>query len=412
MNTIVYLLQVSASLGFFFALYYFLLRKFTFFTINRWYLLATLAFSFIIPLLTFTVRNEFVQGAVYVNQFQHLPAQLEGVNGKKAVLQAPINWFGVLTVAYLIIAIGLFAKMIVTLFVLFGKTTLKSSTKIGQVHIIRGNNRVGNGSFLNYIFLKEEKLEGDEVQQIIEHEMLHVKLLHSVDRILLEFSKIILWFNPLIYLCARAVEENHEFEVDYEIGRKADKSRYADLLLKLSTANRSTLYHTFSKIPLEKRITMLFKQPTKSMKKMIYVLVLPIGVLSCLAFANLKTEKKSVDSRKTNAQAGLYYKLSAGFGLQTSPSPFYSRLHINKNGKTFDKVTFNLADGSGSANLGTDDLLGVFIDGVFYKEDEVKKLPVEKTASLTFDKSKGAMKLDKIPEGNYAIPFCFKTINK
>lgn len=407
MKIIVYLLQVSACLGFFFTLYYFIFRRLTFFSINRWYLLVTLAFSFIIPLLTITVHNEYVQGAAYFSQFQDLPAKMQAIDVNKTVEQPQINWIDILALAYFIIAIVLFIRLIIVMSTFFSNSTLKNSTKIGRVHLIRGHKNVGNSSFLNYIFLEDENLEQAEVQQIIQHEMLHVRRLHSLDRIVLEVSKIILWFNPLIYLYAHAVEENHEFEVDGEIGRLADKTKYADLLLKLSISNQQTLYHTFSKVPLEKRITMLFNQPTKNMKKIIYVLVLPIGVFSCLAFSNLKTDKKE---EIANQSHGLYAKVSTHLDLQHSSSEFYSREHIqDKGGKKYDKVTFKLIDGAASANLGIEDKLGVFIDGTFYNEEDLKKLPVEKTALLTFDQSKDAIKFDKIPDDNYAIPFCFKT---
>ncbi|ALL05713.1 hypothetical protein AQ505_09545 [Pedobacter sp. PACM 27299] len=412
MKIIVYLLQVSACVGFFLALYHFILRKLTFFTINRWYLLAALAFSFIIPLLTLTIRNEYVQSSIYFNQLHDLSAKLQGIEVEKTIAQPQINWFDISTIVYLIIAIALLVRLIIVMSVFFGNTTLKNSTKIGRIHLIRGHKNISNGSFLNLIFLKDEKLEQAEVQQIIQHEMLHVQRLHSVDRIILELSKIILWFNPFIYLYSHAVEENHEFEVDGEIGRLADKNKYANLLLKLSISSQQTFYHTFSKVPLEKRITMLFNQPTKSMKKIIYVLVLPIGVLSCLAFSNLKTEKKSNNNGQTDAHRNheVYYKSSADLDSQNSTSQFYSRKHVHdKNGKNYDEVTFKLVDGAASAKLGTEDKLGVFIDGNFYNEEDIKTLPVEKTASLTFDQSKGAMKLEKIPNDNYAIPFCFKT---
>jgi hypothetical protein len=43
-------------------------------------------------------------------------------------------------------------------------------------------------------------------------------------------------------------------------------------------------------VPLKKRITMLFTKPTNRMKKVIYLLVVPVVLISCLAFAKLKNE--------------------------------------------------------------------------------------------------------------------------
>lgn len=431
MSTIVYLLQVSLCVGFFFAFYYFVLSNLTFFTVNRWYLLSTLALSFIIPSLSITVRKEYVPAipkALYINPLQDL--QVEYTNQSNAIVQPDIDWFAILTVAYIFIASALLIRMLFVIGVFFSRIKPKHSTKMGTARIIRGNNTLVNGSFLNYIFLNDDKLSHSEVQQIIQHEMFHVRLFHSVDRIILEMAKIILWFNPLIYLFSRGVEENHEFEVDYEMSRLTDRSKYADLLLHLSVADSGAIYHSFSKTPLEKRITMLFHKPTKTMKKLTYLFILPMGAVSCLAFADLKMETNSSAIRQLSSQLlgttsighdltanknhYAYFTSPAALSSQSTSNPFYTREEIHKaNGEVIVKVKFKLVDGAGaSADMGLEDKLGIFIDGTFYDEEAIKKLPVEKTALLTFDRSKDAFKRKKIPRGNYAVPFCFKTKDK
>ena len=78
MNALIYLLQVSACTAIFYLFYHLLLHRLTFFTINRWYLLATIFLSFIIPVLTIPVNPQqqhivVVQQAVYVNTLQMQP---------------------------------------------------------------------------------------------------------------------------------------------------------------------------------------------------------------------------------------------------------------------------------------------------------------------------------------------------
>jgi hypothetical protein len=293
MGAIIYLLQVSACMGLFYGFYYLMLSRLTFFTINRWYLVATLVLSFVIPLLTITVRPDsapIIKEAVYVNQLQTFQTPKPIISAPQ-IIEPVINWLDVLKAVYLLAVAGLFVKLIVMLISFFTNIQSKKSTKIGNVHILHGDKKLNNGSFLNYIFLNDDELSQEEIRQIIEHEMLHVKLLHSVDRILVKIAQIVLWFNPFVYLYARAIEENHEFEVDREIGLSNDKSKYADMLLHLSVARQGMLYNSFSMVPLKKRIAMLFTKPTNHMKKVIYLLALPVVMLSCLAFARLKSEK-------------------------------------------------------------------------------------------------------------------------
>jgi hypothetical protein len=297
MEVLIYLLQVTACTAVFYLFYYLFLNRLTFFVTNRWYLLITLVISFIIPLLTFRVSQPPVYAGV-VEQVVYVYAPHRTIMQQPiptAVQAQPINWMKLLKLTYLLAVAGLSVHLIITLIAFFKRLKGKRITKIGKVHVLSGSEKIANGSFLNYIFLNEQELSPAEMEQIIAHEMLHVKLYHSVDRILVKIAQIVLWFNPFIYLYARSVEENHEFEVDREVARSTDKHNYANLLLHLSVAGQGMLYHNFSKVPLKKRITMLFNQPSANMKKIVYVLIAPVLLISCLAFARMKKQ----DARQT-----------------------------------------------------------------------------------------------------------------
>nr|WP_067059579.1 M56 family metallopeptidase [Mucilaginibacter sp. L294] len=397
MKSIIYLLQVSACTGIFYIFYLLMLSRLTFFTINRWYLMVTLVLSFVIPLLTIPINGQFtpiIQQVLYVNRLQVLPAQQQVADLHQPA--ATITWVGLLKGIYWAGAAGLLIKLAISFVALRINVRNSKITRIGNVNLISGNKKVSNGSFFNHIFLNDDELNTGEVQQIIAHEMLHVKLYHSVDRLVLKIMQIVLWFNPFIHLYARVVEQNHEFEVDGEITQSTDKGKYADMLLDLSVTRQGILYHSFSKAPLKMRISMLFTKPTNHMKRMIYVFALPIVLVSCLAFANVKTDAANASHTNTIA-----------VNTTDVASDFYTRIHIIKDGKSSDKIIFRLARESGSANLAAGDQVGTFIDGVFYNEDEIKKLSAEKVALLSFDNE--GFKADKIPEGNYAVPFSFKT---
>jgi len=293
MNAVVYLLQVSACMGIFYLFYYLLLSRYTFFTINRWYLLTTLAISFIIPLLTITVQHQeaypqVIQQVVYINKLQ-VPQQ--AVITSEAPQQVQINWMALTELVYMLAVGALAIRLLLMVVKFFARVRNKRRTKIGSVHIVTGDEQIRNGSFFNFIFLNDDELSAEELEQIIAHEMLHVKLYHSVDRILAKVAQVFLWFNPFVYLYAKAIEENHEFEVDRAVSNSTDRNKYAELLFHLSVARQGTLYHSFSMVPLKKRITMLFTKPTNRIKKVIYLLVVPVVLMSCLAFARLKNDE-------------------------------------------------------------------------------------------------------------------------
>lgn len=307
MEAVIYLAQVSACLGAFYVFYYLLLSRFTFFTINRWYLLITLALSFAIPRLSIPFNKEeaypqFVKQVVHLNELQQPAQPLTVINLPLAPAQA-LTWADALKAAYTVSVLLLSARLLMIVFTFLNGVRKRQRTRIGSVYIVQSDKKLDNGSFFNYIFLNDDELSPEEMEQIVAHEMLHVKLYHSIDRVLVKLAQIALWFNPFVYLYARAIEENHEFEVDREVGNTTNKVMYAELLLHLSVARQGTLYHNFSMVPLKKRITMLFTKPTHKMKRVIYLLVVPVVLISCLAFAKLKgkeVKKGIVRSEKKN----------------------------------------------------------------------------------------------------------------
>ncbi len=307
MNAIIYLLQVSASLALFYGFYYILLSRLTFFTVNRFYLIGALVFSFIIPLLTIPISQQYtaapvVQQVMQIRSVPTIPAYTVTTITAPIQTTSPITWMQLLKWGYLAAVTALAIHLLITLFNFFIKLKRRKLSSLGNIHVLRGDKKLPNGSFLNYIFLNDDALSAEEMEQIVAHEMLHVKLFHSADRILMKLVQIILWFNPLVYFYARSMEENHEFEVDREVAQSTDKTKYADLLLHLSVANQGMLYHSFSKVPLKKRIVMLFSQPSPKVKRAVYILILPVIAISCLAFGKIKKDDIKIDLVKSGKE--------------------------------------------------------------------------------------------------------------
>lgn len=299
MSTLMYLLQVSACTGIFYLFYFVCLRRLTFFGLNRWYLLLTLMMSFGIPLITIpisSVPHIIVREPVVYQYYMEQPQQIQTAPATVSDV-APINWVGLFTNAYYITAIALFIQLSTTLVVFWRRAKGSQLLQIGDIKVIKSAGRTTNSSFANIVFLNDDELKPEEVKQVLAHEVLHIRLLHSADRLLARLSQVILWFNPFVYCYIRSIEENHEFQVDRIAAQDADKGIYANLMLRLSVSGNHLLYNSFSKAPLKKRITMLFNQPTSNMKKIIYLLILPLAVVSCLAFANIKGKAGDKDKR-------------------------------------------------------------------------------------------------------------------
>jgi len=293
MNSLTYLLQVSACTGVFYLFYHLFLRRLTFFTINRWYLLFTILLSFVIPAISITVKQPHpyissVQHAVYLTPARMLPDTFMPVVKNTITPESPFNWLMLLQRLYFGLIAILTIHLLISIIMLFRRLNIRKRIPMKNAVILECDHKLGAGSFFKYIFLNTENLPVDTQQQVIVHEMLHVRLYHSADRVVVKLAQLVLWFNPIIYLYEGAIEVNHEFEVDREMALSTDKNNYANLLLNMAINGRGIVCNNFSKAPVKSRIKMLFTKPSNNMKKAIYLLSIPVVLISCLAFARLK----------------------------------------------------------------------------------------------------------------------------
>lgn len=101
----------------------------------------------------------------------------------------------------------------------------------------------------------------DEINEILTHEMAHVKQHHSVDVLLAEMVSICCWMNPFAWLLKREVRLNLEFLADRKVMEAgfATKS-YQYHLLGLAYNHKYGLSNNFNFSHLKQRIIMLNKK--------------------------------------------------------------------------------------------------------------------------------------------------------
>ena len=65
--------------------------------------------------------------------------------------------------------------------------------------------------YLNYLFI------GREREQVIIHELSHIRHHHTAERLTLELMRCVFWFNPFLWLAANALVEVQEWEADSDV---------------------------------------------------------------------------------------------------------------------------------------------------------------------------------------------------
>lgn len=131
-----------------------------------------------------------------------------------------------------------------------------------------------------------------DLRFVIDHERTHARLGHSFDSVVLEALKPIFWYNPLYWWMQAELKRVHEFQVDAMLASDDMEGRYSELLVKLTSDQRSeNLIEPFSMHSLKQRIQRIHQPKSSQMKKAFFLLLLPIVSAMFYAFSIRHTER-------------------------------------------------------------------------------------------------------------------------
>jgi TonB family protein len=279
-----YLLLVNIYLLLFYGFYVLLLRKETFFQLNRLYLVSAALLSFMIPV----IQANWVQNLFITQQVKYtLYSSPVSVYHFKPIEESPVSIGQVLFWVYVVGIAFLSGRLIWQLF--------KLKKVISQPE-----------SPVSYSFFKKVKLnaDGEANEAIATHEDVHAKQWHSADVLLVELVMIINWFNPIVYFYRRAIKHIHEFIADrHAVEAGTDKADYAMLLLSQTfhTPTHDLVNSFFNKSLLKERIIMLQKNNSHRMALIKYGLSAPLFILMMVLSSATINNSDTISVINTNA---------------------------------------------------------------------------------------------------------------
>ncbi|MBS9766856.1 MAG: energy transducer TonB [Flavobacteriaceae bacterium] len=285
------ILQIVLFQTIFLAIYDLFLKKETFFNWNRAYLLVTPFMAMVIPFLKMpVVSNEVVSKYAFVS----LP---EIFINSTSVAQTTQSFDYMVFVFFVGVTITtvLFIVKATQIYMLISKN--QKVQKEDYTLVLLSDSRRAF-SFLNYVFIGKNLLEKQRTQ-ILQHELVHCKSKHSIDLLIFELLKIVFWFNPIIYLYQYRMQLLHEYIADEKTIKNTTKEIYFNELLSevFEVASISFTNQFYKSSFLKKRIIMATKNKSKQVKKVKYLMVLPLVFLmafctSCVDAKKKKTEEK------------------------------------------------------------------------------------------------------------------------
>lgn len=275
-NYLVYLLEVSLCMGIFWGFYVLILRRLSFLTLRRSYLLFAAGLSWLLPLSNFS----FTQGEgnhpllemgerVYileqgmVEQVNALSMQIQqkGVYSTEQAesslwslpLETLLRWIYIAGVLFFLgkLVSGLFN--VARLF--FQIDWRKRSTY--WLGITQEPTTFSFGPLL-FLSTHQQSLPEEEFDSLVAHELAHIQQYHTLDILFLKIQQALCWINPLWIPWIKELRLVHECCADKAAARTSSKKEYAQFLLSLNQGQTvGQLTHAFAQVGLKTRIRTL-----------------------------------------------------------------------------------------------------------------------------------------------------------
>ncbi|EOS14013.1 MULTISPECIES: M56 family metallopeptidase [Parabacteroides] len=301
---LLYILKSTICLILFYLGFKALLSNDTFFRFNRWVLLVGIATCMLLP----AIKIQTSEPLLIQQPIIHLEKMIAGEETVVTYLSdnnPEVNMIPVVTPAKMIDWGQIIALLYWAGFIFCLMTTLLSFRKMfvlirsgrklqqGRYTLILVPSCVSPFSWGRYIILSEEDYE-KHPDEILTHEMMHLKSHHSIDLLFMECILWLHWFNPAIWLLKRELKDIHEYQADKGVlTQGVDATKYQLLLVKKAVGSSLyTLANSFNHSKIKKRITMMLKGKSNNWARLKLLLLVPVGLIVLNAFARPEVNRQ------------------------------------------------------------------------------------------------------------------------
>lgn len=295
-----YLLKLSISFAVVYLFYALVLRRLTFYTLNRWYLLGYSLISFFIPFVDINPLLE--RGAWNENMVVQLIPIVGHYGDRQASSSIPNVW--ILLSGILVIGMVVMLTRLLIQYISLRKIRRRSELiSDEQVKIYQVNKMIIPFSFGRSIFINQHQHNELELKEIIRHEFIHVKQRHTADILWSELLCLLNWYNPFAWLIRKAIRQNLEFIADHHVLKAGlDRKQYQYLLLKVVGVPAFAITSQFNFSSLKKRIAMMNKMRSAKVHLVKFLFVLPLVTVLLLAFRNAAIKQDIIEMTSNASQ--------------------------------------------------------------------------------------------------------------
>ena len=320
---IIYIIRWAIALTMLYSLFGLFLKRETLHGFNRVVLLAILVASMVLPLCQIetpkanivTKGRELLEQQILLEErivkkegnYWITDAETEYVsnidritNGALAYDKTPLrtkgwNWVNTLLLLIEIYAVGVLVywfrylwQLAALLLLIHRGKRIEVEGQPKRVHVIVHPDIKTPSSWMRWIILNPEDVN---TRAIINHELAHIRLGHSWDMLLCEFTCRMLWCVPFAWMLRQDLRDVHEYQADRRVlATGIQDEEYQLLLIKKATGTGlQPVVNALNQSPIKRRFKMMYKKPSRRWVALKAAYLLPLSLIALMAFARPQT---------------------------------------------------------------------------------------------------------------------------
>jgi len=163
------------------------------------------------------------------------------------------------------------------------------SLAYGEATLVLVKEKIVPHSFGRYIFINGEDYQSGLVpEEIVVHELTHVRQGHTYDILFIELLITFCWFNPVFYLYRNKIKQNHEFLADDAVvgANNVIIPDYLSILINYIPQNKKISFTSnFNFLITKKRLVMMTKTTSKKRALCSSIALIPVFIAAICVFS-------------------------------------------------------------------------------------------------------------------------------
>jgi Antirepressor regulating drug resistance, predicted signal transduction N-terminal membrane component len=298
---LVYLLKTTVCLAIFYLFFKVFLSNDTLFRFNRKILLFGTIVCFVLPLIKISISEPSVVQTPFLLLEESLSTEeiksktTKNIYGSISVIFNSIEKEATSHKNMVSCLLALFITGFIISLIILGKSFFSMNKILSHTEriyykgckLIISNLDISPFSWHNYVVISKNDFD-KHPDEIITHEMAHIRNNHSIDIFIFELFTLLQWFNPVIRLLKKELKNIHEYQADSSVLESGINATKYQLLLveKVVSNEHNVLANRFSQSKIKKRISMMLREKSKSHTKWKLVILAPLLCFVIFMFAN------------------------------------------------------------------------------------------------------------------------------